>query len=141
MGEIRLFPGVADLLAALAALVPLGIGSGGRAAEIDFVLRANGARDRFACIVSADDVHRSKPDPDCFLKAMEELRARAPALGGRLEPAECLVVEDAPPGIEAARAAGMPCLAVAHTFPPEALAGAARVAARLGDITAADLLG
>jgi len=140
MGEIRLFPGVARLLEGLAARVPLAIGSGGRAVEIDAVLRSNGVCRHFIAIVSADDVFRSKPQPDCFLRAMEALRERSPALGGRIEPAECLVVEDAPPGIEAARAAGMPCLAVAHTFPPESLAGADRVVGRLGDLIAEDLL-
>jgi beta-phosphoglucomutase len=140
LAEARLFPGVDALLAGLAARVPLAVASGGRGVEIDAVLRANHVRPFFACIVSADEVLRSKPAPDSFLRALDLLRD-LPPVGGRLEPAECLVVEDAPPGVQAARAAGMPCLAVAHSFTPEALAGAERIVRRIGDLTAEEVLG
>jgi beta-phosphoglucomutase len=138
--EARLFPGVATLLAGLAARAPLAVASGGRGTEIDAVLRGNGVRRFFSCIVSADEVLRSKPVPESFLRAHEHLRS-PPAMEGRLAPGECLVIEDAPPGVQAARAAGMPCLAVAHSFPAEALAGADRVVARIGDLTPEEVLG
>jgi beta-phosphoglucomutase-like phosphatase (HAD superfamily) len=74
------------------------------------------------------DIARGKPAPDCFLLA-------ATRLG--LAPAECVVVEDAPVGIEAGLAAGMPVIALAGTHPVAVLiaAGAARVVKRLDEIT------
>jgi beta-phosphoglucomutase-like phosphatase (HAD superfamily) len=125
----------------LAERVPLAIASGGRGVEIAAVLRAHGILHRFAAVVSADDVGPSKPAPDGFLRAMEALRAGAPSLGGALDPIDCLAIEDTPPGIAAAKAAGMPCLAVAHTFPEAALSGADAIAARLGDLEADAIAG
>ena len=60
------------------------------------------------CMVTGDDVARGKPDPEIFRKASE-------ALGIRTE--RCLVIENAPLGIKAAKAAGMQCLAVCSTLP------------------------
>ena len=66
-------------------------------------------------LITADDVSRGKPDPEGYLAA-------ARAIGA--PPAACVVIEDAPPGIAAARAAGMRAIGIAGTFPPPALAGA-----------------
>ena len=66
-------------------------------------LRHHGIEAAFACIRTADDVARTKPAPDLFLSA-------AACLG--VPPASCLVFEDSPNGILAARAAGMRCVAV-----------------------------
>lgn len=83
----------------------LAIGSGGTRRIVLASLRAAGLDGYFAPenIFTADDVVRGKPDPDLFLAA-------ASALG--VEPVDCLVVEDGPPGIVAAEAAGMRCLDV-----------------------------
>ena len=62
--------------------------------------------------ITADDVEHGKPHPEGYLAAARAL--------GRT-PAECIVIEDAPPGIDAARAAGMRSIGIAGTFPPEAL--------------------
>jgi sugar-phosphatase len=64
-------------------------------------------------LITADEVSRSKPHPDGYLIAAARLGA---------EPARCVVVEDAPVGIEAGRAAGMRVVAVATTFAREDLA-------------------
>lgn len=77
------------------------------------------------CVVSAEDVTRRKPAPDIFLKAAEKMK---------LTPAECLVIEDAVNGIQAAKAAGMPCIAVAHTFPKEKLKEADVIKSKISDI-------
>jgi mannitol-1-/sugar-/sorbitol-6-phosphatase len=66
-------------------------------------------------IVFAGDVSRGKPDPEGYLAAARRLGA---------DPAEALVVEDAPPGIEAARAAGMAAVALPTTHAREELGGA-----------------
>jgi HAD superfamily hydrolase (TIGR01509 family) len=81
-------------------------------------------------VVTAEDVERRKPDPAIFLKAAERLGVC---------PADCTVVEDAVNGIAAAKVAGMRCVAVASTFPPEKLGQADLVRATIADITLADL--
>ena len=68
-----------------------------------------------AVTVFADDVERGKPDPEGYLTAARRLGA---------DPAEALVVEDAPRGIEAGRAAGMATVAVTSTHAPDELRGA-----------------
>lgn len=83
-------------------------------------------------IVTGDEGLKTKPSPDIFLAA-------ARLVG--LAPEECVVVEDAPNGVQAAKAAGMRCVAVAQTFPPERLAGADLVRSGMTAITVADLLG
>jgi len=73
--------------------------------NIDVVLEALKAADRFQGIVSADDVHRGKPDPEVFLLA-------AARVG--VPPARCIVVEDAVAGVQGARSAGMRSIGVSH---------------------------
>jgi sugar-phosphatase len=79
------------------------------------------ARLRFAglpipgCLIGNEDVRAGKPDPDGYLQA-------AARLG--LAPLDCAVIEDTPAGILAARAAGMPVLAIGTTFPASELLGA-----------------
>lgn len=65
--------------------------------------------------VTADDVARGKPDPEPYLKGAEWLG---------FSPVDCLVIEDAPPGIQSARAAGMKVIGLASTFDAEKLNGA-----------------
>ncbi|HLY21532.1 MAG TPA: HAD family phosphatase [bacterium] len=71
--------------------------------EIDRVLDALGLADCFEVIASVDDVARPKPDPEIDLLVARRLG---------LHPAECLVIEDSPPGVQAARGAGMAVIAV-----------------------------
>jgi mannitol-1-/sugar-/sorbitol-6-phosphatase len=80
-----------------------------------------------AVMVFAGDVARGKPDPEGYLTAARRLGAG---------PAEALVVEDAPPGIEAGRAAGMATVAVPSTHPPAELARADVVLDSLEDLPA-----
>ena len=80
-----------------------------------------------AVIVFADDVERGKPDPEGYLTAARRLGA---------DPAEALVVEDAPPGIEAGRAAGMATVGVVSTHAAEELARADVVLGSLEELPA-----
>lgn len=73
-------------------------------------------------LVPADEIERGKPHPEGYLTAANLLR---------VDPAMCVVVEDTPAGLEAARAAGMRCIAVSGTYPATALAGATQVVPRL----------
>lgn len=100
--ELRLIAGLPELLnEAREANIQLAIGSAANMFNIDFVLDNLDIRSYFQAIVSADDVTRSKPDPETYLKCA----ARVKVL-----PAACLVFEDAPKGVEAALNAGMDCV-------------------------------
>jgi HAD superfamily hydrolase (TIGR01509 family) len=136
-GELPLFPGVVTFVRACARLWPLGIVSMATRDEIDHVLVRAGLADAFAGVVSAEDVRACKPDPACYLRGLELLNERRPAGRGSLAAAECLVIEDSPPGIESGRAAGMRTLGVTNTVADAALraAGADVVTARLSDWT------
>jgi HAD superfamily hydrolase (TIGR01509 family) len=122
-------PGAAAFVRAAAARVPIAIASGALRHEIELILGHAGLAEVFAAIVSAEDVSAGKPSPEGFLRALAHLRARAPGLEAR----QCLVVEDSRPGIEAARRAGMRCLAVAGSCSAGALTGADLVVASLED--------
>ena len=83
----------------------------------------------FDAAVGAHDVARGKPEPDLFLLAAQRIGAC---------PAECLVFEDAPLGIEAARRAGMRAVAIASTVPADELGAPDHVIARAQDFTTLD---
>lgn len=77
-------------------------------------------------LVTGDDVERGKPDPQPYLRAAEVLG---------VPPARCVVVEDAPAGIQAGKQAGMTVLAVATTHQPDALTQADRVFRGMDEVT------
>lgn len=99
---------------AKAAQIPMAIGSAAIPFNIDFVVDGLNIRHYLDAIVSADDVQMSKPDPETFLKA-------AAALG--VAPADCLVFEDAPKGVESAQNAGMQCFVLTTTHTVEEFDG------------------
>ncbi|MDJ0556053.1 MAG: HAD family phosphatase [Microcoleaceae cyanobacterium MO_207.B10] len=89
--------------------------SGALRAEVELVLKRANLADSFSIIVAGDDLTVSKPEPDCYLLAVEFLNQKYPELN--LLPSECLVIEDTFSGIEAAKRAGMTVVGVAHTYP------------------------
>ena len=135
--SIQPLPGSVALIRAIAAAgVPMAICSGALRDEIILASRTVGVLDCFQAVVAAQDVARGKPDPEGYLAARELL---ARAAGKDLRPRRCIVVEDSPAGIEAAKAAGMKVLAVATSYRPNHLAKADRVVASLAEITLAEL--
>lgn len=99
-----LLPGVLALLDQADALgLPCAVASSSGRAWVEGWLRRHAIYERFVCVRTAEDVAHTKPDPDLFLSA---------AAGLGRAPAACLVFEDSPNGILAARAAGMRCVAV-----------------------------
>lgn len=129
-------PGAVELVRTLAKRVPLAICSGALRREIEAMLTHAGIDSCFVGIVSAEDVSHGKPHPEGYTKALALLN-RAQSLARAIEPASCLVIEDSLAGIEAAKAAGMRCLAVANSYPEAALkqASADAVVATLdGDV-------
>ncbi len=127
-----LFPDAAACIRRLAAALPLGIASGALHHEIEVILAGANVRQHFRAIVAADDVERSKPAPDAYLRAVELLHGGAPGL----EPAAYLAVEDSVWGIAAAQAAGLPCAAITNSYPADVLAAADLVLGSLGELEA-----
>ena len=124
---VRPMPGAFSLLMELEGAGWLqAISSPTSKASVELVLGILGIRQRFAAILSGDELSAGKPDPTLFLRAAE-------ALG--LPPGRCVVVEDAPAGVKAAQKAGMPCIAVATTSPREALASVTSSALIFDDLT------
>jgi beta-phosphoglucomutase len=108
--------GVVTFVKSAARHYQLGIVSMAVRSEIDYVLELAGIAEMFSLVVSAGPGLKHKPAPDCYGRALEllnEIRRAARQLP--LLANECLAIEDAPPGIEAARAAGMRTIGVTNT--------------------------
>ena len=88
------------------------VGSSGNTPNVNFVLDRCGIAGYFDAIANGDMITRGKPDPEVYLLAAKKLE---------LAPGECIVVEDAPVGIRAARSAGESVVAIASTFRREDL--------------------
>jgi HAD superfamily hydrolase (TIGR01509 family) len=126
---IAAFPGVLELIeAALASEdVKPAIATSGNREMSEAILRSAGVPYERMAYISGSDVRKKKPDPEIFLKA-------AGRLG--IEPARCVVIEDAPGGVEAAKRAGAKCIAVTNSVKAHELAAADMVC---GSLTAVDL--
>lgn len=108
---IQPIPGFLDFLDDVKSIgYKIGIGSAAIPFNINFVLESLKIKAYFDCIVSGDDVDKSKPDPETFSKGAKTLN---------LEPSKCLVFEDAPKGVEAASNAGMQAIVLTTMHPKE----------------------
>jgi beta-phosphoglucomutase len=113
-GAIQTVAGAARLLDHLeACAIPVAVATSAPAENVTHTLAEVGLASRLTLIVRGDEVPRGKPAPDVFLHA-------AARLG--VESTQCLVFEDAPVGIAAAHAAGMPCVALSTSFSAESFA-------------------
>jgi beta-phosphoglucomutase-like phosphatase (HAD superfamily) len=115
--------------AAKAGGVRLACATAGDADNIAFAVGGLNLDGFFDAMVGAHDVAHGKPEPDMFLLAAERLG---------VPPAQCLVFEDAPLGIEGARRAGMRAVAIASTVPAAELGAPEHVVARARDFTTLD---
>lgn len=127
-----LFPGAADCVKLFAAQVPLAVASGALEPEIELVLEHAGLRPYFSAIASASDGVRGKPEPDLYLLAIAKVQNSVPQ---PLDRAACIAIEDSHWGLEAARRAGLRCVAITHTYPADQLGKADLVVDRLSDLT------
>src|SRR5262249_5989223 len=128
---VSLLPGVRDLLEGLhAAGFRQAIGSSAPRKNLDLILSLTGTERFFDAVVSQEETHRGKPDPEVFLVAASKLH---------IEPAHCLVIEDAVAGVEAAKAGRMKCIAVRfiehHGEAALRKAGADRVVKSLAEVS------
>jgi sugar-phosphatase len=121
--SVTAYPGAAELLA---GQVPIGVVTSGSTELATARLRGAGLEPP-AVLVTADRVTRGKPDPEPFLLGARELG---------VDPARCLVLEDAPSGIESARAAGIPVVAFRTTHPDAELERATVVLDTLAEAVA-----
>lgn len=106
------FPGSVELIRAVSGRKPLALCTGALRSDIEPIFRQLGLESAFDVIVTADDVSRSKPDPECYRLAVSRLGKRYSL---DLSPRECLAIEDTPTGIAAAKGARVRVLAVTHT--------------------------
>ena len=128
---IRPVRGLHRFLTALCdAGIGCAVGSSGCADNVEFVLERCGIGQFFAERISGDMVTRCKPDPEIYLTAASRLG---------VQPAECVVFEDAKAGIEAARRAGMKVVAVATTLTREVLETETDADAVIDDFTQTDV--
>jgi len=118
--QLETFDGAGALVRRLAQAGPVAVVSGALRHEIELGLEVLGVTQSICCIVAAEDTTVSKPDPEGYEIAKRRLRE----LGHPQSVDRALVVEDSMAGVEAAKAAGLPCLAVAHSYPSERLAAA-----------------
>ena len=128
-------PGVLELVAEARASghVRLAIATSGRQAKQFPVIEGTGLRlEWFDAVITGDDVTRKKPDPQIYQLAGERLG---------LPPERCVVVEDAPVGVTAAKAAGMWCVAVTTSALRDALAAADLIVDSLADVSVGRLEG
>jgi beta-phosphoglucomutase len=124
--RVSLFPDSVPLLEKLRSKgLLLGLVTSSRRNLVDKIWKSDDLA-LFTTIISADDIERSKPHPDPYLKALTQIEQVAK---------DCLVVENAPAGIESANSAGIPCFAVASTLPEEKLFKAQQVFPSLNSLS------
>ena len=120
-----IFPQARELLVSLKEKgFGLGLATGTPQAEIKKILPSR-IRGLFDCVIAGDQVKKGKPNPEPYLRAARALN---------VTPRSCLVVENAPLGIESAKRAGMFCVALDSSLPKEYLKRADAVISRLGEL-------
>ncbi len=104
--EVKPIEPVLQIARKMHGVAPLAVASGGLRKYVELTLETIAARELFDAVVCVEDYARAKPFPDPFLEAARRLK---------VAPADCLVFEDSPLGVQAAEAAGMLCVFVART--------------------------
>jgi beta-phosphoglucomutase family hydrolase len=131
--SVRPLPGAVALVRRLQEnAVKMAVVSSAPRLNVETLIEALGIAHAFDAVVAEEDAERGKPDPQGYLVAAERLDAR---------PEECVVIEDAPGGVEAAKRAGMRCIGLAAERKPGELAKADLVVASLEDDTVYSFLG
>ena len=109
--QLKLIDGLEDFLeVAKLAGIKMAIGSAAIKFNIDFVIDGTHIRKYFDSVISAEGVKHSKPDPETYLKAADQLHIPAD---------ECIVFEDTPKGVEAALNAGMKAIVITTLHQPD----------------------
>lgn len=123
--HLKLISGLESFLQkAYAESIPMGIGSAALPMNINYVLDGLHIRHYFKSIVSAVDVTISKPHPETFLSCAKQLG---------VEPENCIVFEDSPKGVLAAKTAGMPCVVLTTMHSADEFEGADNILLKVPD--------
>jgi len=130
--QLEAFPGAYDLVLACrkAGLLISVASSADKIKVLANLQKINYPPEFWDTVIVAEQVKHKKPAPDIFLSAAQNLNVK---------PAECAVVEDAVNGIQAAKTAGMRCVAVATTFPAVRLQEADIVRNKISQVRLSDL--
>lgn len=123
----KLFPGVEELIIQLSKNFVLSIGSGANRSEIIKTLKNNNIYDYFEIIVSANEVNNPKPNPETYNRVLDNINTD-------FNINEIIVIEDSPGGIEAAKSAGLKCIAITNTFDNKQLRKADIIVSNYEDI-------
>jgi beta-phosphoglucomutase len=114
--KLPLYSGIEDVIFQIRSRhLKMALVSDALSLEIEMVLTSTKLAEYFPVIVSGDDISSDKPNPEGYLLAVERMNQIYPELN--LEPDECLVIENTPAGIQAAKRAQMQVVGVANTYP------------------------
>lgn len=114
--SLPIYAGLPEFLLQIQARgLPMGVVTGSVRSEAEFVLNRAGIASYFQVLVAGDEIKASKPQPDGYLLAVE--RFNRADFNLQLSPADCLVIEDTPAGIQAAKSAHMQVVGIANTYP------------------------
>jgi HAD superfamily hydrolase (TIGR01509 family) len=114
--KLPLYSGIEDVIFQIRSRhLKMALVSDALSLEIEMVLTSAKLAEYFPVIVSGDDISSDKPNPEGYLLAVERMNQIYPELN--LEPDECLVIENTPAGIQAAKRAQMQVVGVANTYP------------------------
>lgn len=126
---ITAYPGIVELIRTIhESRTPLAISSGALRSDIDPILEMLGIVDCFDVIVTAEDVSKSKPDPECYKLAHRKLEE---VWDRQIRPQFVVAIEDTPAGISAAKNAGLSVIAVSNSYPPDTLKCADKIVTTL----------
>lgn len=120
--QLVAYPGVVELVKKLSDVMPLALVTGSLRVEAETALNTLGIAEQFQVMVCAEDISEGKPNPEGYLKARDILG---------ISHNDCVIVEDAPSGVLAAKNAGIDCIAVAHTHSNDELGEATVVVDKL----------
>lgn len=132
--DVKLFPGFLEFVASTKKKYRLAIGSGALKSEIVFILKKFKIINSFQSITCADDVDKCKPNPEVFIKVLKGINYYN---NEKVYSHECLVIEDSIYGIQAAKSAGMKCIAITNSYAKEKLREADLVVKSFFDLNAA----
>jgi beta-phosphoglucomutase family hydrolase len=111
--------------------IKMGIGTAAMEFKAYAILEELNLRSFFDVLVSAERMKRGKPDPETYLKVAEELN---------LKPEECIVIEDAPNGIEASKNGGIKCIAITTTHKRSELMQADKIIDSFDELVVSELV-
>jgi beta-phosphoglucomutase family hydrolase len=107
----------------------MAVASSGTPENVEMVIKEGNLMSFFSTLTNGSEVRHSKPDPEIFLLASKKLS---------VPPSRCIVVEDAPAGIQGAKSAGMKCIAITSTHKRGSLKNADIIVDSFRDLTTED---